>query len=65
MKWLPQDGSVQWSADQRYFCVQANSQDCIAYRKTSPATGQQLGKGKDFEEAREICEEYDMLSKRA
>lgn len=69
MKWDKPNGSTQWSTDKRYFIVQANSQQWIAYIKTSPATGDQLGEKATDAEAREVCEEHerDMLawSKRA
>lgn len=69
MKWLPLDGSVQWSADHRYFIVQANSQQWIAYRKNSPATAEDLGVKPTDEEARTVCDDdaiqMDALRKRA
>lgn len=69
MKWDKSTGSMQWSTDKRYFIVQANSSTWIAYRKTSEATGDQLGEAADDEGARQVCEDYERdmvaLKKRA
>lgn len=61
MKWLPPTGTTQWSSDHRYFIVQANSEQWIAYVKRSPATGDDIGVKPTDSEARKCCEEHDAM----
>ena len=64
MKWDKPNGSTQHTADKTYCIVRANERDVIAYN-LGLTTGKDLGRAATEEEAREICEEYDTMRKRA
>ena len=60
MKWDKPDGAVQHTADKRYFIMEANSQQWVAYAKAFGA-GTELGVKPTDEEARQVCEDHDRL----
>lgn len=69
MKWNPPDGGVQHSADRRYVVMRATTDPEIwvayaisAFGNTAEKIGEPLP---NIEGARECCEQYEPLRKRA
>jgi hypothetical protein len=66
VKWLPPDGSVQWTADKRYHVQRATNGYWIAYSMSAFGTdAEKLGEHNDDEAARECCETHEVFRKRA
>lgn len=68
MKWLPPDGGVQHTADKRYCIMRATTEpeNWIAYAFSQFRTiAEKLGEMNSASDAREVCEEHEVLRKRA
>lgn len=64
MKWDKPNGSTQHTVDRRYCIVQAVEGTWIAY-ELGPTIGNEIGMKPTDAEAREVCEDYEALRKRA